>query len=78
MNKNEIADMLSRFARGNVEPWEFDDFISGTQPEEIEHFRIELLNLDVNYPSSDGKSYCGPDGLRRIDEIAEEIRSMIA
>lgn len=70
------SDVLIQFLNGRATPWAFDDLISGSQSEKLGQYRLELARLRDEYPPADGRQYCNQNGLKRIREIAEELRRM--
>ena len=76
MTNNEFAEMLSRFIAGSADAWEFDDYTSIRQHGKLERLRLELVALREVCPPLEPGHYCGPEGLIRMAEIAEEIRAL--
>lgn len=68
-----VAEMLKRFARGEAQDWEFDDFLSSPNTGEMENYRHELVDLPNLYPPTEIGHYCSEAGVKRIIEIANEI-----
>lgn len=75
MTNHEFAEMLVRFIDGDADPWEFDDFTSIRLRGELERLRLEIVALRESYPPSEPGRYCSPEGMIRLKEIVEEIRT---
>ena len=76
-SNEEIADLLIRFLEDSADdPWEFDDFISCSQRDEIEPYRQEIGAIRDIYPPDRPRQYCNHEGMARIREIAAEIRGL--
>ena len=76
MKYNDIADLLRRFVGGDVDPYEFDDFISSRKKDDrLEAYRQELLDLPDSYPPDESGGYCNANGTNRILDIANELET---
>jgi hypothetical protein len=72
--REDIADLLKRFLSGDVEPYEFDDFISSPiKDPELDEMRKRLARLPDEEPSEDGNRYANDQGeqiiLLMIDQL---------
>lgn len=75
MTRLEIADLIERFVSGASGEWEWDDFISTKQVDpQIERVRLFCANLPNEFPSPDGRQYCGEEGLAQLRECAKALR----
>ncbi len=72
--RHEVSNLLKRFVNGNVEDWEFDDFITSkiTDPI-INKYRIEIADLPSVFPAENTESYVSSEGIVRILEISDEL-----
>ena len=70
----EVADLIDRFLRGEVGPYEWDDFISiRSRDPRIERVRRECLEIPDRYPTESG--YCNDAGVARLRELASSLRA---
>lgn len=70
----EIADIIETFVDGTIGKYGWDDFTScPIQNPEQEKIRWECLLIHDNYPSQG--AYCSQEGLKRLLEIANSLRS---
>ena len=76
LEKRKLADLLRRFVRGDVSPYELDDFlcIPAVDPE-IEKIRLELGDLPNRFPPEIPAKFASEGGLKRIEEIAEQLEA---
>ncbi len=69
--KKEISvtiNLIERFLSGEVDPYEWDDFISvPVKNQKLEELRLICVNLPKNYPPSDTRHYCNSEGLAFIE-----------
>lgn len=69
------ADLIDRFLAGVSEPWEWDDFLAiASNDPAVEEARLRCAGLPDQYPRLNPASYCGPEGLTRLKEIANALR----
>ena len=76
MHRIDVADLLDRFVKGNIEQWEFDDFISvSCRDPSLEAYRREIARLPHLFPATDASHYTSKEGVGRILEIARILRA---
>jgi hypothetical protein len=76
--RRAMADTIERFLNGQVDDWEWDDFISipVKGDKEAEALRIEVANTAHEYPSDNPSQWCNDDGIKRLLEIANRLQAM--
>lgn len=77
MTAQETADLIERFLNGSIEDWEWDDFLSSSQPDlASEETRQRCVRLPIEFPSSDGTGFCGDVGLQWLEARVRHLRSL--
>jgi hypothetical protein len=72
--RQDIADLLRRFLRGDVEEWEFDDFISSPSDDKlVEEVRRRVAEIPDKFPPSKSGHYASSEGLSEISSLADRL-----
>ena len=75
MNRKQVADLIEAFLNGSIGDWDWDDFVSVKQPDpEMEKIRAQRASLPDDFPPTEEGHYCGPDGLKALQDIAVRLR----
>jgi len=70
----KVSDLLRRFVSGQVEEYEFDDFLSiPVDDPEIEAARLEIVEIPTRYPPEFAGEFTSALGRKRLLEIAGEL-----
>lgn len=70
----QITSLVRRFIQGNVQPYEWDDFVSiPLKDPELEQIRIACVNLPKDYPPVDRRHYCSPAGLTKLESMLQRL-----
>lgn len=70
----QIADLVRRFIQGNVESYEWDDFISiPHKDQELEELRVACVRLPKDYPPADRRHYCSQAGLAKLEGLVSRL-----
>ena len=74
--RTQIAALIRRFVQGNVEPYEWDDFVSiPLKDPELEELRIACVNLPKRFPPSDRRHYCSQAGLENLEALVRRLEA---
>jgi hypothetical protein len=74
----EVASLIRRFVRGDVRPWEWDDFISvRNENSEVETVRQEVMGIPDRFPSASPERWCSEAGLAELQRIATRVCAQI-
>jgi hypothetical protein len=74
----EIANLIDRFIScdPSLNDWEWDDFISTRQKtQRLEGIRLELLEVELQFPSLEQGRWCSDEGLQRLADISLRLRT---
>ena len=70
----KIADMLSRFVDSLTTRWEFDDFISMKQSDDVlEKARLYILDIPRLFPPETDSEYASAEGRIKILHVARNL-----
>jgi hypothetical protein len=72
--RKEAAALLQRFVEGDVEDWEFDDFVSSRSDDPgLEAYRFEVARIPILFPPEVSTHYTSEEGISRILEISRAL-----
>jgi hypothetical protein len=72
--RKAVANLLRRFADGQVEGWEFDDSLSSASDDPVvEACRLELAKLPSLFPPTVSSHFASQKGVERILEFADDL-----
>jgi hypothetical protein len=68
---------IEKFLNGDDGAYDWDDFVSiSIQDQRLDAIRIECAELPGKYPPGNCRQYCSSEGLERLKEIVNELRTM--
>jgi hypothetical protein len=71
----EVIREVEKFLDGAGGVYDWDDFLSiPIHDQGLNAIRIECSGLRDKYPPDNCRQYCGDKGIRRLQEILEELR----
>lgn len=74
MTEIDAAKLIKGFLDGSCGGWEWDDFISIPQKNgRVEDIRQKVLQIGDEFPPQNSTSWSSDEGLRALNELAEEI-----
>lgn len=73
--RTQVADLIDRFLNGEVNAYEWDDFI-GKRAEDslIEEIRLECMSVPTRFPPGNSHAYCSQDGFNYLKELSNELK----
>ena len=73
----EVIQEIENFLNGSGGAYDWDDFTTFTiRDQQLNAIRIECAELPDKYPSGNCRQYCSNEGLERLKEIINELRTM--
>jgi hypothetical protein len=70
----EVIREIKNFLDGGGGAYDWDDFLAFPIPDQrLDAIRIECAELPDKYPSGSCRQYCGDEGLRRLEEILNDL-----
>jgi hypothetical protein len=75
MTKSEIADLIESFLDGSCEEWDWDDFMNERLSDpDLVRIQRRCASVPQEYPPTDRGSYCGPEGVEVLKQMADGLR----
>ena len=72
----EVIREIKNFLDGGGGAYDWDDFVSiPIQDQRLNAIRIECRELPDKYPPGGCRQYCGDNGLKRLEEIIDDLRT---
>jgi hypothetical protein len=72
----EVIREIKKFLNGIGGAYDWDDFLCiPIQDQRLNAMRIECAELRDNYSPVGCRQYCGDEGLKRLEEIIENLRT---
>jgi hypothetical protein len=72
----EVIREMTKFLNGIGGAYDWDDFLSiPIQDQRLNAIRIECMELRDKYPPGRCRQYCGDKGLKRLEEIIDDLRT---
>jgi hypothetical protein len=68
--------IIKNFISGEINPWEWDDFISSKEKEETLVKLIRFCSdIQILYPSDSDGAYCSEMGIIKLEEAADAYQA---
>jgi hypothetical protein len=76
LSANEVILEIEKFLNGTGDAYDWDDFLTfPIYDQQLDEIRIECAELRDKYPPGGCRQYCGDEGLKRLKEIVEQLRT---
>jgi hypothetical protein len=76
VSTREIIREITSFLNGTGRAYDWDDFTSiPISDEDLNAIRIECAELPHRYPPGNCRQYCSDEGLRRLEEILNNLKT---
>lgn len=75
LTHEEVAETIEKFLDGTGGSWDWDDFTSvRILDPTLDAVRLRCVSLPERFPPIERGHYCGPEGVRELEQLIVELR----